>query len=216
MGETMDRGDLKPFHPQALALKNIRLLGIGNFIGYCLVIGCVYSNWLGYLSDSAYIYKSFGLTAALIGYCYISQSLSSVIGSFALKRLLRALTIDAIIGFALLGNLAVCVLLIVLGHMGIGWFLSLVTLMAFTNGMLLPANISSAMSAAVHEDQTLGGTASGLVGFIQIGGAALGTWIVSELPHRTASLGTVLSGFMAVAALVHLYRLSTKRRSLPT
>lgn len=213
MGETLSNIKFKPFEPMSLVLKNMHLLRVSRFVSYCLVIGCVYSNWFAYLSDSAYIYKSFGLTASLIGYCYISQSLSSVAGSFTLKRLLRTMRIDTIIGLALLGNLFVCGLLIVLGYINIWWFLGLVTFMAFTNGMLLPANISSAMSAAVHEDVSLGGTASGLVGFIQIGGAVIGTWLVSEVPQHAASLGVVLTGFMVFAILIYSWRFSENFKS---
>lgn len=202
--ETLSFNTRKSFHPKIILYNNIDLLRATKFILYSLIVGAVYCSWFAYLADSSYIYQSFLLTPDQVGYCYISQSLASIIGTFTSKRIIRNVTIDRMILSAILINLTGVTLMLFIGHIAVWFFLLSITIAAFANGILLPLNISSAMSSAVGYNAKLGGSASGLLGFIQIGGGALGTLVVSFMPHTALTLSLVLMGCMIFALFMLL------------
>jgi len=67
--------------------------------------------------------------------------------------------------------------------------------------MLLTLSISAAMNAAVEYKDSLGGSASGLIGFMQIGSGALGTLIVSYLLHMITIIAMIMIACMVITLI---------------
>lgn len=199
IGETLAGQSKKSFHPMQIIRNNVALLNCLKFVAHTLIVGAVYCSWFAYLSDSSDIYKTFALAPEQVGFCYISQSIASVIGSLSAKHIIKSLPINNMILIAIVINLLAAIFMLILGSLILWVFLFIITIAAFSNGILLPLNISSAMSSAIEYSPKLGGSASGLVGFIQIGCGALGAFLVSFLAHSVYALSTVLIGCMCVA-----------------
>ncbi|MBP9742417.1 MAG: multidrug effflux MFS transporter [Burkholderiales bacterium] len=172
------------------------------FLCYSIIVALVYCSWFAYLSNSSYIYNNFGLNPQQIGYCYITQSIASIIGSLLARKLVtQHVPVQRLIIIALCMNLFGCVALGIYGVYSVWLFIFTITICAFTNGILLPLNISSAMSSAVNNNSKVGGSASGLVGFLQIGGGAVGVFITSYFTHNVVTLSIILAVFMLLSII---------------
>ena len=117
----------------------------------------------------------------------LAARLAPVIGSLRLVLFGRGLAFAAAVGMAAwwwLGGLGVWMLFVPIIFTSIG------------DGLSQPA----AMASALSTHPRLAGTASGLMGFVQMAIAALGTITVAALPHDSAlGLIAVVGGFIAVA-----------------
>lgn len=95
------------------------------------------------------------------------------------------------------------------------WMLFLpMTVVSFADGLSQPAIMASALSVFAE----LTGTASGLLGFLQMGGAALGTIVVAAMPHEGAlGLVAVVCGLivMSFGCGVFGVTLAAARRQTP-
>lgn len=206
-------GETMPGKPVKLSLKsvltnNLRLFLVFDFMFHCLIIGLMYSNWFSYLANSAFIYKSFGLSVSFIGYCYMSQSLSSMLGSVTLKSVLKKYNNPVGINLvALSGVTIITITMLFLGERSFWWFLGLITAMTFFNGILMPTNISAAVSIANEFDSSLGGTASGLIGFIQIISGAIGSILVGFVAHTAHNLAIILTTVSIIALGLTLFKI---------
>jgi DHA1 family bicyclomycin/chloramphenicol resistance-like MFS transporter len=198
------------FNPMMIINRNLTLFKSVEFVFYTLIVGIIYCSWFSYLTASSYIYTSFGLNASLIGYCYISQSLASVAGSITSKRAIKRISINMMILLAFFIGLFGAMFIHLCGS-ELFEFLIGITIMAFANGILLPLNISQAMSAAVEYNPGISGTASGLLGFFQIGFGAFGAFFISLIRPDISSL----SWFLTMCILIGIIMISVPiRRSL--
>ena len=193
------------FHPMAIFYNNLALFKSKKFMLYTLIVGIVYCSWFSYLTASSYIFKSFGLTASLIGYCYISQSIASVVGSISSKKLLKFVPVKTMVLFALFISLFGALFMYFYGS-ELSYFLIGITIMAFANGILLPLNISQAMNAAVEYNSKIAGSASGLVGFAQIGSGAVGAFIMSLVPVSVNTLSWALIICLIIGIVLYLIK----------
>jgi DHA1 family bicyclomycin/chloramphenicol resistance-like MFS transporter len=66
------------------------------------------------------------------------------------------------------------------------------------NGMSQPPNIAAGLSV----NPRLAGSASGLMGFLQMMASALGTWLIGYLPRDTVLSLVVIVGFCLAAAFL--------------
>ena len=66
------------------------------------------------------------------------------------------------------------------------------------------------MSAAIEYKPKLSGSASGLVGFIQIGFGALGAFLISLVKPSVSSLSWLLILFVMSGIVIFTIKLSTK------
>ena len=124
----------------------------------------------------------------------LAARLAPRIGSLRLVLAGRALAFAAAIGMAAwwwFGGLSVWMLFVPIAFTSIG------------DGLSQPA----AMAAALSIHPRIAGTASGLMGFLQMTVAALGTIAVAALPHDSAlGLIAVVGGFVARGARLRHFR----------
>jgi MFS transporter, DHA1 family, multidrug resistance protein len=211
MGETIPKKKTNAFKVKSIVKQNFQLIKVFDFFFHCLIVGLLYSNWFSYLANSAFIYHSFGLSVTLIGFCYMSQSFSSMTGSFLLKKLLkREVSVITITLVSLSSMFVIAIPMLIFTQQSLPWFLILITAMMFFYGMLLPSNIGAAISSALEHHESVGGTASGLLGFIQILGGAIGTALVGFYPHDIKHLMLIMMTVFAIAILLTVYKMFRK------
>ncbi|MEV6479246.1 multidrug effflux MFS transporter [Streptomyces sp. NPDC051576] len=196
-----------------------RLLTRPLFWAYTLNLVVAYGGYFGYLAASPLIFERMGLATVTTSYCYITVSVAYVAGNLTSRALVRTRAIDRLLwwghGFFFAGAL----MMLTLGFSGAGgrWgllVLVLMPVMTFGNGFLLPLS----MSAGVTTFRSTAGSASGLMGALQLLGASLGIFTVSRLPAGDLfSLGwyVVIASLLGIAAFRLFLTLAARRTPAP-
>ena len=195
--------DLTPLPgPTALWAAYRALFGRRLFLGYALVVGWMTGAFFVFLASAAYIMSTtLHRPPSEYGLYFVLLSLGYMAGNMAVSRLGGRVRLDTLALTGLL--LSVAGPLMIAGFLAAGQFspaiLFLPTiLLCLGNGLTLPVT----MSAAVGVDLRLAGTASGLLGFVQMGlGAAASSAVGLFEPGDPAVMtaGMLLANLLAVA-----------------
>ncbi|SER84477.1 MFS transporter, DHA1 family, bicyclomycin/chloramphenicol resistance protein [Streptomyces sp. yr375] len=181
-----------------------RLLAHPLFWAYTLNLVVAYGGYFGYLAASPLIFQKLGLATVTTSYCYITVSVAYVAGNLTSRSLVRNHPVNRLLwwGHAVFFTGALLMLGLGLSDVGGRWgllVLAFMPVMTFGNGFLLPLS----MSAGVTTFRSTAGSASGLMGALQLLGASLGIFCVSRLPSGDLFslgwfvLGAALLGVMA-------------------
>ncbi|MEV3859528.1 multidrug effflux MFS transporter [Streptomyces sp. NPDC050095] len=195
-----------------------RLLTQPLFWAYTLNLAVAYGGYFGYLAASPLVFAKMGLSTQVTSYCYITVSLAYVTGNLCSRALVRTHAVNRLLwrghGFFLLG----AVLMLALGLSGAGGHWGLLVLvfmpvMTFGNGFLLPLSTSAGVSAF----RSTAGSASGLMGALQLLGASLGIYVTSQLPPGDLfSLGWFVLAVSLLGSAAFAFFLSlAARRAVP-
>ncbi|AUG78460.1 MFS transporter [Kitasatospora sp. MMS16-BH015] len=193
-----------------------QLLRTPLFWAYTGNLVVAYGGYFGYLAVSPLLFQRMGLSTAATSYCYITVSVAYVLGNLWSRKLIRTQPVNRLLlrGHAFFLTGALLVLALGLSGAGRPWgllILLFMPVMTLGNGFLLPLS----MSAGVTNFRTVAGSASGLMGALQLSGASLGIFIASRLPQgNLAGLGW----FVTIAALLGalLFTFLTRRPATPT
>lgn len=182
------------------------LLSSRYFVGYTTVVCCGYGAWFAYISASSFIFKSLHLSASAIGYFYIPLSVTYVIANLSGKKLLNKIKMDTLIIFGMLLFLIGCLSMLYATHNEISDPTSIIismSIIAGANGFLLPLGTSSGLSI----EPKIAGTASGLLGFLQLGFASLCASLVGHITDGEPfqlSIVLILIAFFLFATYIGL------------
>ncbi|MET8286808.1 MULTISPECIES: multidrug effflux MFS transporter [Streptomyces] len=196
-----------------------KLLTRPLFWAYTINLAVAYGGYFGYLAASPLVFEKMGLATQTTSYCYITVSIAYVAGNLTSRTLVRARPVDRLLwmghGFFLAGAL----MMLGLGLSGAGrpWGLLVLVfmpVMTFGNGFLLPLS----MSAGVTTFRSTAGSASGLMGALQLLAASLGIFLSSRLPAGDLSaLGwfVVAAAVLGTVAFAFFLSLAARRPSTP-
>ena len=192
-----------------MAGANLALLRSPAFVGFALSAACTSASWFTFIASAPQILaealhqppSTYGLMILLPMATYMlgNAVAARLVPGFGSLRLLlagRALAFAAALAMALWAGsapLSVSLLFVPIALAEIG------------DGMSGPA----VMAAALSIRPQLAGTASGLMGFLQMAAAALGSFVVALLPYRNAfGMIALFGGFVAfgLAAAVFAVR----------
>ena len=145
-----------------------------------------------------------GRTSAEYGVWFFLPSIGFMAGNFAVSRLSRRFTIDAMIWWGIVLTIVGCVLNIVVYRALPGWDMATIFLpqivIGFGNGLLLPTSIAGAVSIRPQ----VAGTASGMTGFIQMAigavAAQLSGHVIGNASDAMPMLWLMLAFGLALAA----------------
>jgi MFS transporter, DHA1 family, multidrug resistance protein len=140
-----------------------------RFFGYALCAGLGSAPFFSFLGAAPYVVvDQLGRTSAEYGLWFFIPSIGFMAGNFAVSRLARRFTIDAMIFWGIVFTIAGGALNPVVYRALPGWEMATVFLpqiiIGFGNGLLLPTSIAGAVSIRPQ----VAGTASGMTGFIQM------------------------------------------------
>jgi MFS transporter, DHA1 family, multidrug resistance protein len=197
-----------------MAGANLALLRSPAFLGFAVCGACTSASWFTFIASAPYILvealhrppSTYGLMILLPMATYMLGNAAAArfaphFGSLQLLLAGRALAFAAALAMALWAGsapLSVWLLFVPIGLAEIG------------DGMSGPA----VMAAALSIRPRLAGTASGLMGFLQMAAAALGSFVVALLPYRNAfGMIALYGGFVALglAAAVFAVRCTRQR-----
>ncbi len=175
------------------------LLRSPAFVGFALCSACTSASWFTFIAAAPHILadalhqppSTYGLMILLPMATYmlgngITARFAPRVGSLRLLICGRALALTAALAMAL-----------GIGYAGLGvWLLFLpIALAEIGDGMSQPAVTAAGLSVKPR----LAGTASGLMGFLSMATAALGSFVVALLPAgNAAGLVAVFGGFVTL------------------
>lgn len=187
------------------------LLRDGAFAGYALNVSFTTAVFFAFLAGAPYIMiELMERPSSEYGLYFMMNAVSYMAGNFASGRLATRIGPDRMIltGSALATIGVGLLIALVLGTEMIPFFLfAPVMFVGVANGLSLPSAIASGIS--LRPD--LAGTASGLLGFLQMVVGALATWAVGELQDDSAF---PMAAVMAVSAVIAILGYAVARVSL--
>ena len=172
----------------------------GTFRRYTLVVCAIYCAWFVYLTQSPFLFARQGLSEEQIGWLYLPLTAGIIGANLLAKRLIEHWPYDRVVAAGI-----VC---FVSG--GLIFMFERALTLPSTAAVVLPmclvslangSSLSLAVSGAIASEHGHAATASGLLGFCQIGSAALVATSVS------AAFGTglgVLGGAVLILGLIAL------------
>ena len=204
----MNFNNTMSIHPKVILRNYIYLLKNKIFIGYVLIPCIAYIAYFGYLTESPFILYEHGLNASAIGMCYISLSISYVVGNFTSRRLLKYLSINQslTIGYMIFTLSGVLMLLSTCYNFSFILFIVPITLLTFANGFLIPLGSAGVITNFSH----ISGYASGLLGFMQLGSAALSSIVIGKLTHGNNIFLSYYLFIITISGLILFYILILK------
>jgi len=143
-----------------------------GFWRYTLIVCCIYSAWFIYLTQSPFLFAQLRVSEETRGWLYIPLTVGIISANLLTKRLLKHWQYDHIVTAGIvcfvLGGLAYAVEMF-WAEQGILMILLPMCLVSLANG----SSLSLAISGAISSRHGQVATASGLIGFLQIGSAAV-------------------------------------------
>jgi DHA1 family bicyclomycin/chloramphenicol resistance-like MFS transporter len=209
LGETRPPG-LVP--PSSLMAGYRTLLASPAYLGYALSSTCVLAGLFAFITEAPFIIiELLGEPAQNFGWYSLITVGGFASGSYAASRLSLRLGIDrmvalgiatALLGAGLLAGLALA------GIFSVAAVIGPMAVVASGMGMVFPNTTAGAVGAFPH----IAGTASALLGFLQMSGAALATLLVAWIADGTQVPMTVaVLGFILGAATAYIWG-QTRRR----
>ena len=189
-------------------LSNYRQLLISReYLGFVVIVGGGYGGSFSVISGSSFaLIDGLGLSPLAYGFCFAGAILGYMGGSFASARLHGRFKLESLIGFGCLMMLLGSSLGIILALAGILSVASVVipaSLFFLGSGLVMP----NGQAGALRPYPRLAGSASAMLGFLQMGSAALLGILVGHFQDGTAKAMMLAMFFATLLATFGRYRL---------
>jgi len=178
-----------------------QLLRDRYFLRYALAIGCVYSTYFPFISESsALLQRGFHLSATAYALVFAATISGYMLGANLFRRLVLRVEADQLINAAIGLNVLGCVMLagatVALPQAWLAIVLPMVVMMVSV-GMVIPA----CQLSVLQPYGAIAGTASGLFFFIQMFLTAVSSWATGWLSDGTSQPLVIMTS-VASALLV--------------
>lgn len=196
---------------ETIAKNYASVLSNKLFLLYATLVCCAYGAYFAYLTNSSFLFSTFGYQAKNIGFFYITLSFGYISGNLLAKRMIKTIPIDKALWIG--GSIFLLGGLLMLGFTvfdikSIALIILSMSILTIGNGFLLPLGIISAMSTS----STKAGTASGTIGFLQLGSAALFSFLVGVLFSNELHAIVCMILFANVTSMASLFTIAAIQR----
>lgn len=200
-------------NPLGIAAVFAGLMRRAEFRGFALQSAFAIATFFAFAAAGPYVViVVMGLTPAAYGLFFISVSLSFMLGNFVIGRGSARFGIEPMVMagsvIVLAGTLLALAALLIFGWSPWALFLP-ITLVALGNGFAIPSAVAGALSV----DPANAGSASGLIGFLQMSVAAVFAQLAGMWQNGTPY---PMLGFMIAAAVLSLVSFVAARRPSAT
>lgn len=199
--ETNRHRDPTATHPARMLGNFATLLRHRSYLGYALIVACSYAGIFAFISGSSFLLiEVAGLSPEAYGFCFAAAVLGYMVGTLISgrfgQRLGQERTLAIGVALSLLSGLAGLALALA-GANGVAAVVAPVGGYLVGCGLMLP----NALAGALRHYPRMAGAASSLMGFLQMGIAALVGIAVGRLHDGS---GVPMAGAIAGAALACL------------
>lgn len=187
-----------------------KLLSNMTFVSYVVAICAIYGAWFTYLSQSTFLFQKMGFEVHQVGYFYIPLACMIYVGNLFSKVSVKRIGVEKTfyfgLGFFLLGGVLFGLNLLVGGFSGALSLIIPMSVVSISNGIILPLGIASAINLFPNS----AGSASGLVGFCQIGAASLCSTLIGRYFGISVEVLVISVLSLSVIALIGHVAFSSK------
>ena len=182
------------------------------FLGYALSVAFINGSFFAFLAAAPFILvDSLGQPPEKVGLLLLYSTVGFLIGSLAGPRFVGRLGLDRVIVFGAISIFIVVAGMVAIGlsgHLNVNAVMIPMFLTGISSGFVFPP----AAAAAVGVIPRISGSASGLLGFIQLGMGAIGTGLASLFGHETQVPVALTMAAMAIGGLGSLWLIRRGRR----
>ena len=198
--------------PSNLLRIYAQLLRDRYFLRYSLAIGCVYSTYFPFISESsALLQRGFHLTATAYALVFAATISGYMLGANLFRRLVQRFEPDRLINAAIalnvLGSLLLALATLALPQQWLAIVLPMVVIMVSV-GMVIPA----CQLSVLQPYGAIAGTASGLFFFTQMFLTALSSWVTGLLSNGTSLPLVIMTALASGLLLSSWLALRTNKR----
>jgi MFS transporter, DHA1 family, multidrug resistance protein len=171
------------------------------FLRYAAIPCFAYAAYFSYIAESPYLLARQGLPKSAIGFSYITLSLTYVTGNFIARRAMKTRSLDSTLrigyrifltgGAAMVAALSLRPDSLVLG-------IGAISILTLGNGFLLPLGTAGAITAVPR----LSGSASGLMGCLQLFSAAAAAQLVGIVSRHDPVNFSLIIGLIALTGFL--------------
>lgn len=202
--ETLARRDPSKIRPARLVRNYGKLLSDARFMRPALMIGFSLGGIYTLAGLLPFVLiEDLGMTPTGFGLSMMIQSASFIAGSILVRYLLRTITAFRLVapGLAIALIAAIAMVIGLLHGQPNFWLIMLpVGLWAFGIAFVLP----SATTDALAPFPMMAGSASAMMGFMQIAGGLIGTGMAAAFPQPALALATIVPAFAIGAVLAQI------------
>ncbi|WP_119741652.1 multidrug effflux MFS transporter [Pseudomonas sp. Larv2_ips] len=187
-----------------------QLLRDRYFLRYSLAIGCVYSTYFPFISESsALLQRGFHLSATAYALVFAATISGYMLGANLFRRLVLRVEADQLISAAIGLNVLGCVMLagatVALPQTWLAIVLPMVVIMVSV-GMVIPA----CQLSVLQPYGAIAGTASGLFFFIQMFLTAVSSWATGWLSDGTSQPLVIMTSVASALLIAGWWALQQK------
>ena len=200
--ETLPAARRRPFGLRNTLRTYRGLLRDRTFVGLVLVAGLSMSGLFGYVAGSSFVFQEqFGLSEQQFGVLFGAGAVFLIGATQLNAALLRRFEPRVLLPFGLVLGTVAGVALLVLAATGAGGIVGVVAplwTVLFAVGLVMP----NAPSLALARHGEAAGTASALLGAVQMGTGAVVSPLVGVLGNTAVAMGAVMTAGTAIALVV--------------
>ncbi|EJF76033.1 multidrug effflux MFS transporter [Bartonella alsatica] len=175
-----------------------------QFIFYALIPCFSYAAYFAYIVESPFLLTALGLSPVYIGYSYIGVSLPYIGGNLVARKLFKRESMEKTVcrGYIIfvIGGVLFALQMYVSPWPLVTSFVSIAVL-TFGNGFLLP--LGTALAISSHPQAA--GAASGVMGALQLGSAALSAAVIGKMSeHNPQTMAALLASCCLLGFMIYI------------
>ncbi|MBX4335162.1 multidrug effflux MFS transporter [Bartonella raoultii] len=177
-----------------------------QFVFYALIPCFSYGAYFAYIVESPFLLTTLGLPLVYIGYSYIVVSLPYVLGNLTARWLFKRESMEKTVrrGYIIfvIGGGLFALQMYVSPWPLVTSFITIAVL-TFANGFLLP--LGTALAISSHPQAA--GAASGMMGALQLGSAALSAALIGKISgHNPQIMAVLLALCCLIGFIIYIYK----------
>ncbi|WP_273757160.1 multidrug effflux MFS transporter [Bartonella sp. MM73XJBT] len=175
-----------------------------QFVFYALIPCFSYAAYFAYIVESPFLLTTLGLPPIYIGYSYIGVSLPYILGNFTARWFFKRESMEKTVWrgyiiFAIGGGLFA--LQMYVSPWPLVTSFVAIAVLTFANGFLLP--LGTALAISSHPQAA--GAASGVMGALQLGSAALSAAVIGKISgHNPQTMAVLLAACCLLGFIIYI------------
>ncbi|PIT69737.1 multidrug effflux MFS transporter [Bartonella tribocorum] len=177
-----------------------------QFIFYALIPCFSYAAYFAYIVESPFLLTTLGLSPIHISYSYIGVSLPYILGNFLARWFFERESMEKTVGrgyvIFVIGGMLFALQMYLSPWPLVTSFMAIAVL-TFGNGFLLP--LGTALAISSHPKAA--GAASGVMGSLQLGSAALSAAVIGKISgHSPRAMATLLAVCCMIGFIIYIQK----------
>ncbi|WP_273789639.1 multidrug effflux MFS transporter [Bartonella sp. ML70XJBT] len=204
--ETLPVQKRQPFSPIGFMKVYWAVLRNKQFIFYALIPCFSYAAYFAYIVESPFLLTTLGLSPIHISYSYIGVSLPYILGNFLARWFFERESMEKTVGrgyvIFVIGGVLFALQMYLSPWPLVTSFMAIAVL-TFGNGFLLP--LGTALAISSHPQAA--GAASGVMGSLQLGSAALSAAVIGKMSgHSPRAMATLLAVCCMIGFIIYIQK----------